>query len=299
MKTFLVGIISFLMLTPYASAKNKEVEKCGKQDTALIINGHYTDWNLPMKFDKSSGFQYGMTNDDQNLYLEIKMTNPALIRKAIALGFNVWIDPEGKGKNVLGINYPQTRMHDRMKSQRNMSEQQEQGPRKQLTPEEIKKRRAEMIEKFNLRYLTGQETGRLINFDKEGMNNSYFDSGDINAIVQMNDEGEIVYEAIIPLKEVFKNTSSYLSKEKPFSLIFETGTFEQKVTASSMDRGIPGGGNSRQMEGEDFGEGGGMGEGVNGRMGSMHGGWGGGGFQAMVEPVKFKLKRVVLFQMKN
>ncbi len=298
MKTTLLGIIAFLMLTPFASAKNKEVEKCGKQDTALMVKGHFTDWNLPMKFDKGTGYYYGMTNDDQNLYVEIKMVSPVLIRKAIALGFNIWIDPNGKGKDVLGINYPQTRMHDHMKNNHRNTSEQQQGERKQLTPDEIKKRRAEMIEKFNMRYLTGQETGKLINFDKEGLNNSYFGSGDINAIVQMNDKGEIVYEAIIPLKEIFKNPSGYLTKERPFSLIFETGTFVQRATASDMSgSGVAGGENFRQMQGEEFGGGGGMGEGVNGRMG-MHGGYG-GGYQAMLQPVRFKMKRVVLFQMNN
>ncbi len=298
MKTTLVGIIAFLMLTPFASAKNKEVETCGKQVQPLAISGHFQDWKLPVKFDKSTGYYYGMTNDDQNLYLEIKIASPLLMRKAIAFGFNVWIDPNGKGKNVLGINYPQTRMHEHMKNHRDQQEGQQQEKPKQLTPAQMQKMRAEAIEKFNLRYLTGRETGKLINFDKEGMKDSYFGSGDINAIVQMNDKGELIYEAVIPLKEVFKNPKAYLSKEKPFSLIFQTGSYEQRATASSMSQGIAGGESMRQMAESYYGGGGDMGEGIGGagaRMG-MYGGEG-AAMAAMADPVRYKIKRVVLFQM--
>ena len=295
MKKALIGIIAFLTLTSFASPKNKEVEKCGKQVTALSISGTFNDWNLPLKFDKSTGFYYGITNDGQNIYLEVKMTDPMLIRKAIALGLNVWIDPNGKGKNILGINYPQTRMNDHMsRSHKTVSENQD---HPQLSAAEIKKRRQEMIEKFNLRYLTGLEIGKLINFDKEGMNNAFFGSGDINAIVQMNEKGEIIYEAIIPLKSIFKSTNQYLSKERPFSLILETGTFQPQTTASSMARDMDASENSREMGGGSFGEGGEMGQGIGG-MGSRMGRRG-GGYQTMIEPVRLKLKRVVLYQINN
>lgn len=293
MKTTLFGIIAFLTLTSFASPKNKEEQKCGKQATILELNGHFTDWNLSLEFDKSSGFYYGMTNDDQNLYLEVKMINPILIRKAIALGFNVWIDPNGKGKNILGINYPQTRMNDRMsRSHRDVSENKE---NLQLSAAEIKKRRQEMMEKFNLRYLTGQEMGKLINFDKESMSDAFFGNGDINAIVQMNDKGEIVYEAIIPLKSIFRSSDQYLSKEKPFSIILETGTFQPQTTASSMARNMDASENSREMGGGSFGDGGEMGQGIGGMRGRM----GGPSYQAMIEPSRLKLKRVILFQISN
>ncbi len=297
MKTTLLGIIAFLTLTSFASPKNKEVEKCGKQATALELNGQFTDWNLSLKFDKGSGFYYGMTNDGQNIYLEVKMTNPMLIRKAIGLGFIVWIDPKGKGKDVLGINYPQTRMNDHTRrSHKKVSDNQD---HRQLSAAEVKKRRQEMIEKFNLRYLTGRELGKLINFDKEGMSNAFFGDGDINAIVQMNEKGEIVYEAIIPLKSVFKSITPYLSKEKPFSLIIETGTFQPKTTASSMARNMGAGENSREMSGGSFGEGGQMGQGIGGMGGRMRRPGYGGAYQAMIQPTRLKLKRVVLFQAKN
>lgn len=296
MKTTLIGIIVFLSMTTFVSAKNrKEAMKCGKQDTALSISGRFTDWNLPLRSNKSSGFYYGITNDDQNLYVEVKMEDETLIRKAVALGFKIWIDPDGKGKQVLGINYPQSRMHQLMAHHEHHQDQGQQ-PSRELTQAEIKKQREEMIQKFNLRYLTGQETGKLINFEKEGFKDAFFGQGDINAMIQMDQKGEIVYEAVIPLKSIFKKGAEYLSKDKPFSLILETGSFEPQATASRMYGGIAGGENARQMEEEGYGGGGYIGQGVNGAGGRMHQ-WG-NSLQGMIQPARLKLKRVVLYQFK-
>jgi hypothetical protein len=301
MKKTLIGLITFLTVISFvstASARNrkKEEAKCTKQATPLKVSGKFKDWKLPMRADKSTGYYYGITNDNQNLYLEVKMKNRGLIGRAIGLGFKVWIDPNAKGKNVLGINYPQSRMNEQMNhhQKKNVEEQENKKP-EHLTAEQIKKRREELIEKFNLRYLTGREMGKLINFDKEGLNDAYFGEGDINAIFHMNDQGEIIYEAIIPLKSIFKNKASYLSKGKPFSLILETGAFQQQNNARNMYSGVAGGMSRAEMYGDNFGRGGEMGQGIGGegyRMGM--GRWGGMGIQ----PVRFKLKRVVLFQYK-
>ena len=300
MKKALIGLITFLTVISFvssASARNRKKEevKCSKQATPLKISGIFKNWELPMRADKSSGYYYGITNDDQNLYLEVKLKTRGLIGKAIGLGFNVWIDPNAKGKNVLGINYPQTRMHGQMNhNRRKKMEDQDNGKPQHLTPEQIEKRRKALIEKFNLRYLTGRETGKLINFDKEGIKDAYFGEGDINAIVHMNDKGEIIYEAIIPLKSIFKNKTAYLAKGKPFSLILETGSYQPTTTASGMYSGVAGGMSQAEMYGDNFGRGGEMGQGVGGegyRMGMGHMGM-------RIQPVRFKLKRVVLFQHK-
>lgn len=301
MKKTLIGLITFLTVISFvspASARNrkKEVAKCTKQATPLKVSGKFKDWKLPMRADKSTGYYYGITNDNQNLYLEVKMKTRNLIGLAIGLGFNVWIDPNAKGKNVLGINYPQTRMHGRMNNHHKKNVEEEENKKPQhLTAEQIEKRRKELIEKFNLRYLTGREMGKLINFDKEGLNDAYFGEGDINAIFHMNDQGEIIYEAIIPLKSIFKNKAAYLSKGKPFSLILATGNYQPATTAAGMYSGVAGGMSRAEMSGDNFGRGGEMGEGVGGeayRMGmGRYGGMG-------IQPVRFKLKRVVLFQYK-
>lgn len=294
MKTTLIGLIVFFSMTTLAAAKNrKEAVNCSRQSAALSVSGHFTDWNLPLRADKRSGYYYGITNDSKNLYLEVKIKNRALIARTISLGFNVWIDPSGKGKEVLGINYPQSRMNQLMNHHGH--HRQAQQSEQQLTPAQIKQRREEMMEKFNLRFLTGQETGNLVNFEKEGFKNAFFGPGDINAIVQVNQKGVIVYEAVIPLKSIFRKTASYLSKDKAFSLILSTGSYQPPASATSMYSGINGGENTRQMEGENFGGGGYMGQGIGGEGGGMRQ-W--GGFQEGLEPVRLKLKRVVLFQFK-
>lgn len=299
MKKALIGLITFLVVISFASSayakkrKNEETQ-CNKQATPLSIKGKFKDWKLPLRADKSTGFYYGITNDEKNLYVEVKFKTRNLIGRVIGLGFNVWIDPKAKGKDVLGINYPQTRMNEHRNKKPDRVEQDENKQPRHLSPEEIKKRRKEMIEKFNLRYLTGRETGRLINFDKEGLQDAFFGEGDINAIIQMNDKGEIVYEAVIPLKSIFKNPAAYLAKGKPFSLILETGSYNPQTTASGMYGGIAGGLNSRQMAGETFGGGGEMGQGIGGE-GYRLGMYGRGGFRGITS-VRFKLKRVTLFQ---
>jgi len=301
MKTTLIGLITFLTVISFvspASARNRKKEEthCTKQTTPLKVSGKFTDWKLPLRADKSSGFYYGITNDKQNLYLEVKMKTRNLIGRVIGLGFTVWIDPDAKGKNVLGINYPQSRMHEKTihNRKKKMGEQENKQP-EHLTAEQIEKRRKELIQKFNLRYLTGGELGKLVNFQKEGLENAYFGAGDINAIVQMNDKGEIIYEARIPLKSIFKNKAAYLSKGKPFSLILETGSYQPQRNAEAMYSGVAGGMSTAELYGDNFGRVGEMGAGVGGegyRMGM-------GGFGNMgIASIRLKLKRVVLFQYK-
>jgi hypothetical protein len=45
-------------------------------------------------------------NDDQIADIFIETNSPSTLRKIYNLGLSVWIDPSGKGGNVLGIHYP-------------------------------------------------------------------------------------------------------------------------------------------------------------------------------------------------
>ena len=88
-----------------------------------VIQSKFT--NLPIKADgvldewpdsfvqDKTGFSYQILNDSVNLYIGLSVKDQAVRNKIRRFGFTLWIDPSGKGKKRLGINYPTKKSADR------------------------------------------------------------------------------------------------------------------------------------------------------------------------------------------
>lgn len=286
MKNWLL-VVLLVMVVSTTYAGKKEVFKCEKQSTPLKINGKVDNPSQKWNFDEKQGIYYRLSNDNKNLYVQMKVDNKAAVRKIALFGFYVWIDPASKARNTLGINYPvgsykkmreqyeKATPEERAKFQKNRNRLQNRD-RIAGTREQMIQRR---IEHTNKEFLEEQITGTLKGFEKKGLNDVFFGSGDINALAQLNDKGELVYEAVIPLKSIFKNPEKYLKNQTPFSVVLESGYFEQNMSRMGENRMSAG------MSGGRMGSG----------MGSMRGAQRGGAYiEGMMLPAKIKLKRVVL-----
>jgi hypothetical protein len=115
----------------------------------------------------------------------------------------------------------------------------------------------------------------LKGFEKAGLQEDTGTDG-IKTAARMDTLKHLVYEAKIPLKIIFKNPDDYLSKGKPFSLIFETGYLQIDMSRMQGHGGM--GENHGMSSGTPAG---------NSRMSFM---------QNMTEPSHLKLKSVYLFQ---
>ncbi|MBN2638496.1 MAG: hypothetical protein JXR65_05355 [Bacteroidales bacterium] len=284
MKNWILLIVLFMgVSTSYAG--KKEVFKSKKQAAPLNIDGKLDQPDQDWIFDEKEDVYYLISNDNNNLYVQMKLNNKSTVRKIIAFGFTVWIDPDAKGKNVLGIIYPEggfKKMMEKNKQEREKGEMQNNEHRQdRLNPDGKPETRQEMIheriERTNKNLKEGQITGSLKGFDKYGIQDAFFGQGDIEALAQLDDKGDMIYEAVIPLKSIFKNPDKFLKQHELFSLTLETGYFEQDMSnmnRGNMNGGMPGGRGSRM--------------GMRGSMG------GGVYLQGMMNATKIKLKRVEL-----
>ncbi len=237
MKKGIIAVAVLLVLASFSSPK-KEAVKCQAQAKTLKIDGKADDWNANLTFDQKTGFYYAFSNDNRDLYVRLKMTNKMVQRKALATGLTLWIDPAGKGKSTLGIEYPKGRIHEnRGNYQRSQNRSQGQTQRKSFSSQN----NSEWIQKFNRRYLSGVEEGELKGFDKAGLKESFLGKNGIEVMLQLDAKGELIYEAKIPLNMIFVHPDEYLkSSPNAFSLAFETGYIE--IDMSRMGRGGMGGG---------------------------------------------------------
>ncbi len=279
MKKGILAVAVLLVLASFSSPK-KEAIKCKAQTKALKVDGKTADWDTNLAFDEKTGFYYAFSNDARNLYVRLKMTNKMVQRKALATGLTLWIDPAGKGKSKLGIQYPKGRMHEnRGNYQRPQNRSQGQAQRKSFSSQN----NSEWINKFNLRYSSGVEKGELEGFEKAGLKDSFLGKNGIEVMLQLDTKGELIYEAKIPLRMIFVHPDEYFkSSPKAFSLAFETGYI--KIDMSRMGGGGMGG---RMGGGGRMGSGGQRPSGN--RMAAM---------QFMTSATKIKWKNVVLNSIK-
>jgi hypothetical protein len=78
------------------------------QGHEVIADGNPQEWKIPLRFyDDKSKLSYAVTNDLENLYLCIRITDDASQVKVMRAGMQVWIDTSGSNKQVTGILFPQ------------------------------------------------------------------------------------------------------------------------------------------------------------------------------------------------
>jgi len=75
--------------------------------TGVEIDGKNKEWTSPLpNFDKKTGINYSVSNDLNNLYFILRITDEKTIRQITKNGLEVWINKEGKKKMTTGISYP-------------------------------------------------------------------------------------------------------------------------------------------------------------------------------------------------
>ena len=206
-------------------------------------------------------FFYGVSNNERNVTIRLKVADATDQRKMLFLGFTVWIDNKAKEKRTLGVTFPSALNSD------DHSMQETKGKGHNFSA--------------NLKNLVNNvklETQEYIGF--KSTNNVF---ADINA----DDKGYLYYQVTIPYNAIYENPSD--KKSQIISVGFESGkphTPSSEGMSSGDDEGRSSGGGGM---GGGMGGRGGMGGGMGGR-GGMGGGHSGGGGQGSFEPVKTWIK---------
>ncbi len=276
MKHILLSFFVVLLFSASSLPKKKQEIKCKKQTEKFAPDDIVHLNSDALLFDTKTGLAYTLSNDDRNLYVQLKMLHADVQRKALLTGFTLWIDPNGKGKHVLGIVYPQGRTHrmQAMRQQGNMS--------RGAAPHRTygQKPTPEQLRMLNERLAS--EIPDFKGFKKIDNGNPAGVLHNVKLHLRMDTLGHLLYSAVIPLRAIFLHPEDYLKKDQPFSLTFETGYLQMDM--SRMQGHGPGGG-----RGQGMGMGGGGQRSGSGRMAFM---------QSMAEPSRLKLKTVRLYPIK-
>jgi hypothetical protein len=245
------------------------VYKSNWQAKEFQLMGSDEDWTGQYYYDPDAKLFYGLSNDKDNLYVRLKATDQATQRKIQVRGLTFWMDTIGKSKEQMIIRCPLPKDIEEMKK-------------------EMKKRgnkplpNIERGKRLNDNFANGLEAIEITGFggipETKVLNNK--NEKGVNVMMQINKEGELIWEAIIPLQLVFSNPSSYdFDANNYFSFGFVTGAFEGpsggKMQAPGGRR--PGGGRP----------GGGQGDGGMNQPEAAD-------MQSMMSPSKVKVKKVNL-----
>ncbi|WP_424961306.1 hypothetical protein [Ekhidna sp.] len=82
------------------------VDKIRQSDKLMSIDGSNEDWPHLVHFDKEAGMLYGVTYDQENLYVLARIYEDEAKRHVISSGLTVWIDPDGNKNREIGLSYP-------------------------------------------------------------------------------------------------------------------------------------------------------------------------------------------------
>ena len=99
-------LLTAVFLVLAVSCAKHVVYKTSWQEDTIVMDGIDDDWKGKMYYDSKSKMMYGINNDNTNLYVKIKATDPTSLRKIMMGGFTFWMDTVGKNKKMIEIRYP-------------------------------------------------------------------------------------------------------------------------------------------------------------------------------------------------
>lgn len=230
------------------------------QTKPVIADGNPTEWSLPLRYsDSESGLQYNVTNDETNLYICIRATEQPIQMKILSSGMEIWLDPSGKNKETVGIQFPLPGMHDRKPIDENKQPDMSKG---------MNHGRMNMAEEYHL-----QKPQIALSGFKTEYNGTFLaaDSKGVKASIDWNEQNFMTYELVVPF-------ISFYSKE--FNTIKDNPVIGFKININALSgqrsgsqagdrqgghpggagQGPGGGGGSGMKGGSEGGPGGGMGE---------------------------------------
>lgn len=185
---------------------------------------------------------YYLSNDDKNIYLDLKITETPEQIRILQMGLTVWVNTDGKTHKEMGIRFPIGTMFSRGRG----------GNTNSIINPPTPLSQANTIELF------GFKDVKITRFPSDNTDN-------IRGKVKYDNDGNLLYSLIIPLLKLpFTNNPSGAG-QMPFTLGIEYGAAPTFGDQAGPSGGMP----SRGGGGERSGRGGG---GSRGGSGGMAGG---------------------------
>ena len=205
------------------------------QDTPLNIDGSSSDWTTTLDSKDNNSFSYGISNDNENLYIRININDQSIQKKLILAGLTVWVDTTGRKNETFGITCPIKKAPPKI--DRNFKQ------RTQSTPNWSNNQLLE-IEFIGLK-------------DQVEIYYLYDNPYSVEVSIDQDEFKSLYYEMKIPFKSIYSDYSDI--SLKTLSIGLETGALEMPSPGSGpvgmsgrpggMSGGGKGGGRSGGMPG--------------------------------------------------
>jgi hypothetical protein len=214
------------------------------QASPVVADGSPADWQLPLRFSNPGyTMQYNVTNDDKNLYVCVSSGIGPTQLRMLRSGMTIYFDPKGEKNKEISLHFPIRKRADPAGDSHTRG-----NGRSGYTP-------GPAIQELLLRSDYYNTSGFL------DMENGQFALGDqhspIHLAIKLNgDDSLLIYEAIIPIRNILGPDWTAKAAKKNFSV----GVF---IDATP---GMGGGGGPRPGMGMH-----GMGMGMHGMGMGMHG----------------------------
>jgi len=267
----LIAVLSICIIYLLSACTPKAMYQSAWQTTPVKADGDASEWRLPLRFyDSDTKLNYTLSNDNEKIYLCVRIVDELSQAKIIRNGLNIWFDTLAKKNKQCGILYPVPNVN---------AEDQDgsvsgSGSRGNHHGDS---RSGGDVDAVKNKFLRQANQMQLIGF-KKGIPDYLASDNEYGVNVSINwDKNNImIYEAVIPFKTFFR--SNLVAKDSlrnfDFSMTIHGFPAPEKKDDSGSSGGT-GGGMGGGMPG------GGMG-GSTGGARNMAGGVRGGGMRGAV-----------------
>lgn len=196
---FFIIITSLFQHTACNSTKNISQNKWYSSDSSIVIDGVLDDWTQQLQQPSNfTNIQYAVGNDAENLYLCVRIPDPGIQNRIMALGMSVYIDTLAKKRDKIGIGYPLALTPEQVET---ISFQAQKGGPK-IDDREFNKAYAANCQEFEL-------IGFVAEDDKEKIRASNLASKDLKTATGFDHIDAMICEFKIPFYQLFKNKITY------------------------------------------------------------------------------------------
>ena len=278
LSTFKMGlpVLALVSFSLFIGCSPKLAPEGHYQESPVTADGSPADWSLPLRFSNANfTMQYNVTNDNKNLYVCVSSGDENTKMRILRSGMTLYFDPKGKKNKDINIHFPIQKQPnaDGYRSRGNGANGSG-GNGNTTSNGDRGARMAELLLQSDYYNTTGfldMENGQFGVVDQKGP---------IHVALKLNnDDSLLVYEAIIPMKNILGPDWASKTAKKNFSV----GVF---IDATPGMGG--GGGGPRPGMGMR-----GMGMGMRGMGGGGGRRYGGGGGQGQKEDANWYTFRLV------
>ena len=105
MLSTLMSLFTLIAINFIAGCKSQEAP-CSWADKPMQVDGKMADWTgLPTTYFEDEGAVFGLSNDDNNLFIQIRFKDMKWVRTIKMSGLSLWFDNKGKKNKDIGIKF--------------------------------------------------------------------------------------------------------------------------------------------------------------------------------------------------